>query len=258
MYPKKFWNEFRLSKWSDSVFVGMWFENNNVEQRFSDIIEKAIVRTNLKPYFLRNLITGDSIPIDIMTGIVECKLVLFDISPMDNSLNRNPNVMYELGLAQAWRNKEEVIVMRDDNNDLPFNIQSLGVVQYNKIDKEKAIGKIEQVINFRLQEIEKIQKSMVRKAAESLTMEAHSVLMSSQGKIFVIPEADVKQYMLSIPLLLNLGLIEMLTDIKGYGYHPTQLGREVIRYYNMPLGDDDLRQKYPSLYREEYENQLGD
>ncbi|MBL7197840.1 MAG: hypothetical protein ISS47_07045 [Candidatus Omnitrophica bacterium] len=133
-----------------------------------------------------------------MKGINECKLVLFDISPMDSkNENRNPNVMYELGLAHSWRNKEEVIVIRDDDNDLPFDIQSLGVVRYDITDEKQAIEKIKKVIDFRLQEIEKIQKSMVRKAAESLTIEAHQVLMSSKGKIFTIPKADTIHYISS-------------------------------------------------------------
>lgn len=256
MYPKKFWNDFRLPKWSNKIFVGIWFDDNNVVKRYDNIIKKTIDQTVLQPYFIKDLITGDAIQVDIMRGIIECKLALFDISPMDSKgKNRNSNVMYELGLAHSWRNKEEVIIIRDDNGDLPFNIQSLGVMHYNSTDAKQAIKKIKGIINFRLQEIGKIQKSMVRKAAESLTIEAHQVLMSSKGKIFIIPEAEVSHYIFTLPLLLSLGLIEMLTDIKGFGYHPTQLGREVIQYYEMPLDKDDLEEKYPTLYKKEYEGQ---
>jgi len=252
MYPKKFWNEFRLAKWSNKIFIGMWFDENNSSKRYDNIIKKAIEKTKMEPYFLKDLITGDSIPIEVMTGIIECKLTLFEISPMKNEDNsRNSNVMYELGLAHAWRNKEEVIIIRDDCGNLPIDIQSIGVIQYNIKDKERAIDKIKNTICFRLQEIEKIQKSMIRKAAESLNIQAHNVLMASKGKIFHDANFESFDKILAIPLLLNLGLVEMLTDIKGYGYHPTQLGREVIRYYNQPLEKDDI-ENYTTLYRSDY------
>lgn len=252
MYPKKFWNEFRLPKWRDEIFVGMWFDDSNVKKRYDNIIKKAIEQVKLKPNFLKNIITGDSIPIDIMTGIIECKLVLFEISPMESKTDvRNQNVMYELGLAHAWRNKEEVIIIRDDNGRLPFDVQSMGVVNYNINDTQSAIDEIKKTISFRLQEIERSQKSMVRKAAESLNIQAHNVLIGSRGKIFHDANFDPNDKILAIPLLLNLGLVEMLTDGKGYGYHPTQLGREVIRYSGQPLEVDDI-ENYETLYKPDY------
>ncbi len=232
----------------------MWFEEGNISKRFDGIIKKAIEKSGLKPLLLKDVITGDSIPVDIMKGIVECRLAIFDISPMlvvSNMPIRNPNVMYELGLAHTWRNREEVIIVSDDLRDLPFDIQSLGVIEYNPKDAEGAVEKIKDAILFRLQEIEKIQRSVVRKAAESLSIQAHNLLMVSKGKIFHDATLREVDKILAIPVLLTLGLVEMLTDGNGYGYHPTQLGREVIKYYDKPLDDDDIK-TYTSLYKDEY------
>lgn len=250
MYPKKFWNEFRLLRWPTAIFVGMWFQKQNVTTRYDEIIKIAIEQIPLRPRFLKDMITGDSIPVDIMTGIIECKLVLFDISRTCNG-ERNANVMYELGLAHTWRNPEEVIVVRDDQEKLPFDIQSTGVVFYSLDDKGKAIKEIKETIMFRLDQIEKIQQSAVRKAAESLSIEAHNLLMSSKGKIFFIKDRSSSENFISIPMLLNLGLVEMLTDIKGFGYHPTPLGRKVIEYYGQPLEADDI-EKYKTLNKPYY------
>src|SRR4030042_2179654 len=203
MYPKKFWNDFRLPKWPDEIFVGMWFNDDNVSKRYYPIIEKAIQQTSLKPRFFKNIITGDSIPIDIMTGIIEFRLTLFDISPIEEykgESNRNSNVMYELGLAHTWRNPEEVIVIRDDDGKLPFDIQSSGVVKYNIGDQEKAIEDIKETILFRLDQIEKIQRSMVRKAAESLSLEASNFLIATRGKIRHASDLEVNDKLLAIPL----------------------------------------------------------
>lgn len=252
MYPKKFWNEFRLSKWKNKIFIGIWFDDDNISKRYDSIIKEAVKETLLEPYFLKELVSGDAIPIDIMSGIIECKLLLFDISPIEEgSNNRNPNVMYELGLAHTWRNPEEVIIIRDDNNKLPFDIQNIGSIKYDIKDSKKAIEEIKNIIIFRLQEIDKIHRSIVRKAAESLNIEAHNLLMASKGKIFHDRELSEINRISVIPVLLTLGLVEMLTDIKGYGYHPTELGREVIRYYNQPLEEDNI-EDYKTLYKKEY------
>ena len=45
MHPKKFWNEFRLLKWPNEMFVGMWFDDDNVSMRYTSIIEEAISQT---------------------------------------------------------------------------------------------------------------------------------------------------------------------------------------------------------------------
>lgn len=254
MYPKKFWNEFRLLKWPDEVFVGMWFDDENVSKRYFPIIEKAISQTLLKPRFLKKIITGDSIPIDIMEGIIECKLVIFDISPITkigDDYIRNSNVMYELGLAHTWRNPEEVIVLRDDNGNLPFDVSQMGVVQYDLGDKVTSIEEIKKTILFRLNQIEKIQRSIVRKAAESLTIQAYTLLRLSKGKIFHSAGLTQDQKILAIPVLLSLGLVEMLTDNQGYGYHPTPLGKAVIQYGGGALEKDDIK-NYKTLYKDEY------
>jgi len=252
MYPKKFWNEFRLSKWRNSIFIGMSFDAVEVQKRYKGVIRKAVKRTSLKIRFLKWKISGDSIPSDIMKGIIECKLVLFDISPMGGkTATRNPNVMYELGLAHTWRNPEEVIVISDNVNDLPFDIQRLGVVKYDLKKEEQSIEKIKNTILFRLKQIDIREKSMVRKAAESLTLEAYRFLIKTKGLIEHDKKLKSSDKLLTIPLLLNLGLVELLTDGYGYGYHPTQLGREVIRFYNKPLEKDDI-EKYKTLYKPDY------
>jgi len=254
MYPKRFWNEFRLKKYFDEIFVGMWFDEENVRQRFNNIILKAIEQTGLKPRFLKEIITGDSIPIDIMRGIIECRLVLFDISPVINTKDmvvRNANVMYELGLAHTWRNPEEVVIVRDDGGGLPFDIQSMGVVKYNIEDIATSIDQIKNTILFRLNQIEKIQGSTVRKAAENLNIQAYNLLVTSKGKIFHDATLKDTDKILAIPLLLNLGLVELLTDGHGYGYHPTYLGKKVISYFSQPLEEDDIK-NYKTLYREDY------
>lgn len=252
MYPKKFWNEFRLPKWRNKIFVGMSFNDKEVKKRYVDVIIKAIKKTKLKPYFIKEIITGDSIPSDIMKGIIECKLVLFDISPIRKKVKiRNPNVMYELGLANTWRNGEEVIVVSDDVKNLPFDIQQIGVVKYSLRNKKKAIEKIKDTILFRLEQVKIKHKSIVRKAGESLTLEACQFLIKTRGTIQHDRNLTTSDRILAIPILLNLGLVELLTDGHGFGYHPTQLGREVIRFYDKPLDKDDIK-KYKTLYKPEY------
>lgn len=122
MYPYDFFTKYRVDKLINQVFVGMWF-NTEHKIRFDNIIVKAIEKCQgMKPYRVDQPVSGDSIPINILEGILNSRIVLFEISYITpeiviyNSIKmrfRNANVMYELGLAHAWRLPEEIIIIRD-------------------------------------------------------------------------------------------------------------------------------------------------
>lgn len=246
MYPRRFWNNFRLTKWINKIFVAMSFDQVEVEKRYMTIIKPAIEEAGFKPYFLKDKISGNSITTEILTAIIECKLLLFDISIMEGKTYRNHNVMYELGLAHAWREPGEVITVRDDDGKLPFDVTSIGVYKYNRSKPTEAISEIKGVIEGRDKDIKGIRKAIVIKARESLDKIGHDILIESNGREFHLKKATVEA-MLATFALLQLGLIELKTDIKGWGYFPTDLGREVIRSYGIKVEHVDFEARYKTL-----------
>ena len=112
-----------IRKMSDSCFVMVPFKAP-FDLYYEKLIEPAVRQTGLRP------LRGDSIfrpsPIvgDIWEMIVDAKVLIADLT------EKNPNVFYELGLAHAIG--KPVILIADDIGDVPFDLQSLRVILYDK------------------------------------------------------------------------------------------------------------------------------
>ncbi len=63
---------------------------------------------------------------DVTRGIYESQIILADIT------GKNPNVMYELGLAHAA--KKPVIILAQSGSDVPFDIRHVRYMNYSPLD----------------------------------------------------------------------------------------------------------------------------
>jgi len=66
---------------------------------------------------------------DVTKCIYDAKLIIADLT------NRNPNVMYELGLAHAA--KKSVIMLAQSDEDIPFDIRHIRYLKYDTRDLKK-------------------------------------------------------------------------------------------------------------------------
>ena len=109
MHPNAFLRTLWRAEVRDQVFVAMPFSGPASSERFADVIRPAIEAEPIEGYSLRafrvdNSKSGDSILTDIMDGIAHSRLVLADVSVVDEGRYtqqplRNGNVMYEVGVA---------------------------------------------------------------------------------------------------------------------------------------------------------------
>ncbi len=249
MYPYDFFTQYRVDNLIDRIFVGMWF-NEEHKLRFDNIIVKAIDQSKLKPYRVDQPVSGDSIPINILEGILNSRIVLFDVSYITPEIVlkdsakkrfRNANVMYELGLAHAWRLPEEIIVIRDDTDQLPFDITAFRVHTYNPIDIVGSIEQISRIIKDAGIEINRAKSIIVERAAKSLDSRCLAFMHDNRGHYFSEPQynsivAD------TINRFLNLGILLLDTSGGGgsYAYHWTELGRDVMKYFGIQLHPKEL------------------
>ena len=110
MHPNVFLKTLWRKEILNQIFVAMSFEDR-FRSRFDDIIRPAIEDETfgdiaLSAYRVDNSKTGDSILSDIANGIAHSRLVLADLSVIDEGRYketpiRNGNVMYEVGVALA-------------------------------------------------------------------------------------------------------------------------------------------------------------
>ena len=257
MHPNLFLKSHWQPKLEPHVFVIMPF-SQKFEQRFNDVFIEAIENGNLRyqgvklqAYKVNQQNTGDCLHTKILDGIAHSVLVLADISTIHRTKKniicrteeyayRNANVMYEVGLALACRQQNEVIIIKDDKDSTPFDISS---ITYEPIDFKnisESINKIRDLISSRLLEIDYFFDERVQKALSSMTTQEVRVLKEgiqmrsekfkedtitvcnnlSPGEQFMtmgweacdkamFDKSGSDKYSHAFPLLLNKGLIEM-------------------------------------------------
>ena len=189
MYPAHFLALFPPFPREDKVFVAMSFDAR-FDSRWKGVIAPAIqsVQVNgkrLEPHRVDTRTVSDSILTEILSGISASRLVLADITTiglLDGRPVRNGNVMYELGIAQAVRLPEEVLIFRSDADTLLFDTSTIRVNTYAPDDSpEEARDKVSESILSALRELDLRKHLAVRKAADSLDYPSWWLLAESQS-----------------------------------------------------------------------------
>jgi hypothetical protein len=242
MYPKHFLDLFHASQYMERVFVAMPFRDW-AQDRWINIIKPAVEKSRLEPYRVDIGKSGDSIMIDILHNISEARLILCEVSKGPDG-NRNPNVMYELGLAHASRLPEEVVVIRVDNDHLPFDVAQFRLNTYDASSPDKAQDLLAEILEDRLKEIDLLKTQQVEMAFRQLDQWCVQWAIMSKGSAFRPPLGSGSQAIQSlqqaVPRLLEKGLIILnaIVDEKGqyvYEYNWTEFGKAVIRRMSLPF-----------------------
>jgi len=122
---------------SETCFVMMPFAEP-LGGYYSTIYQPAIKKAGLSPVRADTDIFGTGKIIDqIWSGINRAKILVAELT------GRNPNVLYELGLAHALR--KPVVLISSNEGDVPFDVRHVRVIYYQMADPfwgEKLIAKV--------------------------------------------------------------------------------------------------------------------
>jgi len=125
----------------DSCFVIMPFANP-IGGYYELIYEPAIKRTGLSPVRADTDIFGTGKIIEqIWAGLKHAKVLVAELT------GRNPNVLYELGLAHALH--KPVVLISSNESDVPFDVRHVRVIYYDVNDPfwgDKLIAKVSENI----------------------------------------------------------------------------------------------------------------
>jgi hypothetical protein len=118
------------------------YENGHFHRVYKHLIKPACERAGFIPIRADEENKTNYIVIDIIRKILEAHIVLCDLSA------KNPNVLYELGLRQAF-NKKSVLI-KDNKTNRIFDIQGLRTIDYDdklRIDEvETSIANISKTL----------------------------------------------------------------------------------------------------------------
>lgn len=246
MHPNLFLRTLWQRELRAEVFVAMSFDPRYAS-RFDDVFRPAIRSVSIDHAQLdaRRVDlskSGDSILVEINDGIAHAQLVLADISVVGRDAAtgrpyRNANVMYEVGLALACRQPSEVVLVRDDNDHLLFDISVIPCPQVDFSDIQAARQIITDALVDRIATRNLLRDARTRTALAALS--ADEILLMQQVKDYSL--TDVWGFkddggvnflaMAAIPRLLDKQLIQLAGRFtEGHpGYRWTPLGQAVLR-----------------------------
>lgn len=98
------------------------YPKGHFDKVYEQIFQPAIEAAGYKPYRVDDNKMCDSIMKKIFDAVYTCPMALCDLS------NRNPNVLYELGLRQAY--DKPVVLVQDDKTERIFDVSGINTVSY--------------------------------------------------------------------------------------------------------------------------------
>ncbi|MGG8018878.1 hypothetical protein PGO10_06825 [Klebsiella aerogenes] len=99
------------------------YDPRHFDRVYSHLIKPACEASGFKAVRADEVNNSNLIVLDILKRIVESDIAICDLS------GRNPNVMYELGLRQAFNKK--TVLIKDDKTISPFDVQAFRYCEYD-------------------------------------------------------------------------------------------------------------------------------
>lgn len=107
----------------NKCFVIMPFDKVQTKL-YNEIFEPTIKAVGLDPIRSDEVFNSRAIIDDIFNQIMNARVILADTT------KQNPNVIYELGVANAF--KKPVIIISDNIKNIPFDLKHLRIIIYDK------------------------------------------------------------------------------------------------------------------------------
>jgi len=129
------------------------YESGHFGRVYEHLIRPACVASGVEPVRGDEVKGTNYIAIDILQRILKSDIVICDLS------GKNANVMYELGIRQAF--DLPVVLLKDKRTERVFDIQGLRTLDY--------------VESLRIDSVEQDRKSLAQAISATLKLEAHEV-----------------------------------------------------------------------------------
>lgn len=126
----------------DLCFIATPFKDEYHE--ICSSIRDAALNINLRPFTTRSLQRGRDFVSSIFDAVRSAKMIVAVCTPEPNQSQPNPNVMYELGLADSLG--KPAIILTNDVSQLPADIRNRDVIEYRseEVGTEPFIGRLQQ------------------------------------------------------------------------------------------------------------------
>ncbi len=157
------------------------------EMYYQAIFRPAVIKAKLEPVRANDLFRPSPIVADIWQMVQDAKVLLAELT------TKNANVFYELGLAHAIG--KPVILVSETMSDVPFDLQQLRVLLYDKDNpawgeklSEGITKAITETLDHPIEAVPSIfRKTVESQAPEQSAMEARVEALESQVRVLARP-----------------------------------------------------------------------
>ena len=255
MYPKVFFERFWEGEQRNELFVCMPF-HDSFDGKFDVIMEAAQAAGLEKAVRVKEDWQANVITDKIFDGIANSRLLLFDLSNDPKHKQVNGNVLYELGIANAMREPQDMVLIREKSRTkVPFDITGLTYITHVDLSTDK----LREIIKNALEKQEWHQSKRVQAASQSLDELALTLMYNSgrnpDGANHFGLEGKAPEIKLSVLRLIDLGMLRFAwgcyKDAFESAYYWTRFGYEVMKHLGIKRLTDEEFKALP-----EYEEHL--
>lgn len=245
MYIKYFFENYWAPAQKNQLFVCMPFVKS-FDKKFEKIKQVAVDLGFECAKRVDEEVTAKDLLHEILDGIGNSRTLLFDLSNNPKSQQINSNVLYELGVATAIREPEDILIIREikkldtekSRTDMPFNIKHLNYNNYKgELQTKWLKEKIKKVIDsqnwYKSKRVEITAKALDGVAYELMW----SIYENSEEGKDNFHDANVGKnpiVKMAVLRLLDLGIIRFETardrKNKEWSLYWTPFGKEVMKY----------------------------
>jgi hypothetical protein len=110
--------------------------DESFDELYQEVLKECLEESNFNVIRVDELYGSKPIMEDILNRIESSEIVVADLT------GRNPNVFYELGIAHCRKANDNLVIITQDLDDVPFDLKPYRIIQYKPtISGAKALRK---------------------------------------------------------------------------------------------------------------------
>lgn len=123
IYPKIFFEDLVVEPVQGSCFILMPF-GEPFDELYQEVIKECLQENNFSINRADELYGSKPIIEDILKNIESSEIIIADVT------GKNANVFYELGITHTRKSNDNVIIIAQDINDVPFDLRPYRIILY--------------------------------------------------------------------------------------------------------------------------------
>lgn len=177
------------------------YSKGHFSKVYEQIIKPAVEAAGYEAYRVDDNKISDTIMSKIFDAIQNCPMAVCDMS------NRNPNVLYELGLRQAY--DKPVVLMQDDKTERIFDVSGISTVSYNNVRLYENV----------LEAKEELRKAIVATKEGKQASIAKIVKAKAADFSLIQVSSEDKTQLMFTEIINRLQILEQTNDASQMNFH---------------------------------------